>query len=372
MSNEPPLSGLLTDFLAYLRAWYVFIKKYFLGLAGVLERAKSTGAYFLYRQRGRFTRPVGHFSVGILVVLVIALSPLVSWNRGEFGDSDGQVLGVTNVSFTALGFSGQGNANLRRRGGVISYQVVKGDTVSSIAQKFGISLDTIRWANGLKSVNDIKPGQTLRILPVSGVLHMVRRGETVYSIAKIYKVSPQAVVDFPFNTFVNDETFSLAVGQELIVPGGVKPRTVLWSRPVVVGKRVPATAGAPKVAPPPKGSEFIWPTVGVITQRYHWYHRAIDIANPKAPPVVASRGGRVISASWNSPRAYGIHIIIDHGDGYKTLYAHLSSVAVSPGQVVLRGQVIGRMGSTGRSTGTHLHFEIRTPKGNVNPLGYLK
>jgi len=118
--------------------------------------------------------------------------------------------------------------------------------------------------------------------------------------------------------------------------------------------------------------QFIWPTVGKISQGYFWYHKAIDIANSAAPAVVASRGGIVLSAGWNAPQAYGIHIIVDHGDGYKTLYAHLSSVAVSPGQSVLRGQVIGQMGSTGRSTGIHLHFEIRAPKGNVNPLSYLQ
>ena len=344
------------NFLSYLHAWCFFLKKRFLGLAGVLENAKSGGAHFLYHQRGRFTRPVSHFSVGILVVLVIGLSPFISWDKIEFGGNESRVLGIVDASFTT---------NLQGRGGIAEYQVVEGDTVSSIAQKFGVSLDTIRWVNNLKSVDDIKPGQALRILPISGVLHSVRRGETVYSIAKIYDASPQSIVDFPFNTFINDETFALAVGQELIVPNGVMPKVKLWSKPVV-------SLPTAEVPPTSRRGEFVWPTVGKISQGYFWYHRAIDIANPAAPVVVASRGGTVLSAGWNFPQAYGIHIIIDHGDGYKTLYGHLSSVAVSPGQSVLRGQVIGQMGSTGRSTGTHLHFEIRTPKGNVNPLGYLK
>ena len=355
MKLEPPLSRFPADFLSYLHAWYFFLKKRFLGLVGALESAKSGGAYFLYHQRGRFTRPVSHFSVGILVVLVISLSPFISWDKIEFGGNENRVLGIVDASF---------NTNLQRRGGIVEYQVVEGDTVSSIAQKFGVSLDTIRWVNNLKSVDDIKPDQVLRVLPVSGVLHSVRRGETVYSVAKIYDISPQPIVDFPFNTFINDETFALAVGQELVVPGGVMPKVKLWSKPV---------ASLPiEVAPPSGGVGFIWPAVGKISQGYSWYHKAIDIANPAAPAVVASRGGTVLSASWNFPQAYGIHIIIDHGDGYQTLYAHLSSVAVSPGQSVLRGQVIGKMGSTGRSTGIHLHLEIRTPKGNVNPLGYLK
>jgi len=327
-------------------------------LVGILENAKSEGAHFLYRQRGRFSRPVSHFSVGILVVLVIGLSPLVSWEKIEFSGNESRVLGIVNANFAT---------NPQRRGGVTEYQVAEGDTVSSIAQEFGISLDTIRWANNLKSIDDIKPGQILRILPTSGVLHSVRRGETVYSIAKIYGISPQPIVDFPFNTFINDETFALAVGQELIIPGGMMPKAKLWSKPVSQEKQHQdvSTGTLAEVG-------FIWPTVGKISQGYFWYHKAIDIANPAAPAVVASRGGIVLSAGWNFPQAYGIHVIIDHGDGYKTLYAHLSSVVVSPGQSVLRGQVIGQMGSTGRSTGTHLHFEIRTPKGNVNPLGYLK
>ena len=118
--------------------------------------------------------------------------------------------------------------------------------------------------------------------------------------------------------------------------------------------------------------EYIWPTTGKISQGYHWYHKAIDIADSSGPAVVASRGGVVVDAGWTAPsRGYGIYVFIDHGDGVQTIYAHLSSVAVSSGQQVLRGQVLGRMGSTGRSTGTHLHFEIRTPSGNVNPLSYL-
>ena len=356
MKPEPPLSRFPADFLSYLRAWYFFLKKRFLGLAGVLENAKSGGAHFLYHQRGRFSRPVSHFSVGILVVLVIALSPLISWEKIEFGGNESQVLGTIDASFTTI---------VQGQGGIAEYQVAGGDTVSSIAQKFGVSLDTIRWVNNLKSIDDIKPGQVLRVLPISGVLHSVRRGETVYSVAEIYGVSPQPIVDFPFNTFINDETFALAVGQELIIPSGVMPKVKLWSKPVSKPVVDLPTEALAEIG-------FIWPAVGKISQGYFWYHRAIDIANPAAPAVVASRGGTVISAGWNFPQAYGINIIIDHGDGYRTLYAHLSSVVVSLGQSVLRGQVIGKMGSTGRSTGVHLHFEIRTSKGNVNPLGYLK
>src|SRR3989304_3355918 len=112
---------------------------------------------------------------------------------------------------------------------VMEYEVQGGDTASGIAEKFGVSVDTIRWENNLTSVNQIKPGQKLRILPVTGVRHKVGRGETVYSIAKKYNTNPQGIVDFPFNTFADNETFALAVGQELVVPDGERPNEVKWS-----------------------------------------------------------------------------------------------------------------------------------------------
>jgi len=213
------MSFFLDSFSSYLRAWYLFFKKRLFFLFSFLEGTKTTTAQFLYRQRGRFSRPVSHFSVGILVILVIALSPFVSLEKKGEGDGN-QVLGIMDANLEVMGMGPTETSGLQYRGGVMDYVVKEGDTVSSIAQKFGISIDTIRWANNLKSINDIKPGQKLKILPISGVLHTVRRGETVYSIAKMYGVSPQAIVDFPFNTFINDETFALAVGQELVVPGG--------------------------------------------------------------------------------------------------------------------------------------------------------
>ena len=352
----------MSDIFLFFRAWFSYFKKRFLILVDFFTRIKSGFTYLLYRRRGKLARPVSHFGIGLLVVLGIAVSPLLSFEKTRVKEGGELVLGVNQVNFSVLGAE---NSSSQRRGGLIEYQVSIGDTVSSIAQKFGVSLDTIRWVNDLKSINDIRQDQTLKILPISGVLHTVRRGETVNSIAKIYSASSQAIVDFPFNTFTNDETFALAVGQDLIVPEGVMPKVKIWSKPSLLKPlQIAATTATT--------GQYIWPTVGKISQGYHWYHKAIDIADSSAPAVVASRGGQVITAGWVGQWSYGIHVIIDHGGGYSTLYGHLSSVSVSPGQSVLRGQVIGRMGSTGRSTGTHLHFEVRTPAGNANPLSYLK
>jgi len=118
---------------------------------------------------------------------------------------------------------------------------------------------------------------------------------------------------------------------------------------------------------------FMWPTGGHISQRYSWYHQAVDIANSSHPDVVASQGGTVTTAGWNAG-GYGNYVMIDHGNGYRTLYAHMvtNSIVVKPGQVVTQGQKIGVMGSTGRSTGTHLHFEVIGPGGKLDPLVVLK
>jgi len=361
------IKSFFDDFAAFLRAWLTFFKKGLVSLTSFLDENKSRGAYFLYRKRGKLARPVSHFGVGLMMILGVAISPLFSPDQIDRAIGEGgAVLGENSFNFTVLGVE---NNSSGRRGGVVDYVVVEGDTASSIAQKFNVSLDTIRWANDLKSVDDVKVGQTLKILPETGVLHSVKRGETVYSIAKTYGIDPQAIVDFPFNTFINDETFALAVGQDLIVPGGVMPKAKPWSPPTVPSETVPQ---APDYVASALG-EYIWPTTGKISQGYHWYHKAIDIADSSGPAVVASRGGTVVDAGWTAPsRGYGIYVVVDHGDGVQTLYAHLSSVSVSAGQQVLRGQVLGRMGSTGRSTGTHLHFEIRTSSGNVNPLSYLQ
>ncbi len=117
---------------------------------------------------------------------------------------------------------------------------------------------------------------------------------------------------------------------------------------------------------------FVWPTSGTISQRFSWYHPAIDIANKTGVPILAADAGRVIIAGWPDNIGYGNRVLIDHGNGYTTLYGHMSKVSVEVGQTVQRGAVIGLMGSTGRSTGPHCHFEIRSSGKAQDPLAYLK
>ncbi len=243
---------------------------------------------------------------------------------------------------------------------VITYTVKPGDNVFALADKFGISVYTILWANEKLQGNPdlLRVGETLTILPVSGVYHTVKKGETVESIAKKYKVSPEAIVSFELNHLDKDHP-TLKVGQKVIVPGGKKP-----PRPQIV--HIPYVK-IPKGARRGTG-RFIWPTNGVITQRFWSGHKAIDIGAPVGTPVVASDSGYVVFASngWNW--GYGKLIIVDHGNGYRTYYAHLSSILVRKGESVGKGQRIGSVGTTGHSTGPHLHFEIRYHNIHKNPL----
>ncbi|MEA3355490.1 MAG: M23 family metallopeptidase, partial [Patescibacteria group bacterium] len=291
------------------------------------------------------------------------LAPVISSvaNEEENVGRGGAILGM-NMGMMETTTS----VSIKPRGGVVTYIVSSGDTVSSIAKKFGISIDTIRWQNDLESIDAIKPGQKVEVPPVTGMVHKVKRGETIYSVAKKYDVSAQQIVNWPFNSYADDEKFGLAVGQILIVPDGVRPAVKLWDPKRYVARTTP-NAGAVSAT-----GQFVWPTSGAITQRYVWYHKGLDIANRAAPSILAADSGKVIVAGWPDGFGYGNRVLIDHGNGFMTLYGHLSGISVGVGQTVNRGDVIGRMGSSGRSTGIHLHFEIRKSGVLVDPLAYLR
>jgi len=246
---------------------------------------------------------------------------------------------------------------------VIDYTVEKGDTLSTIAEKFGISTDTIRWASDLIG-DDIGVGDTLKILPVTGIAYKVAKGDSVYSIAKKLDTEAQKIVDFPFNDFANAETFSLVEGQILIVPDGIKPAEQPTFR-----RQVYIAEGPVSIS----GLGFTWPVHGIISQFASWYHMALDIAASYGAPVVSAQNGVVsgISAgTWDY--GYGTNIYVRNGDT-ETHYSHFSGVNVSVGQTVTAGStVLGWIGMTGRTTGPHLHFEVRKGGALVNPLPYLQ
>ncbi len=250
----------------------------------------------------------------------------------------------------------------RLRKEIMVYTVEEGDNVSTIAERFDLSTDTIVWANGdLEADPDyIVVGQKLSILPVPGVLHTVKAGDTLESVAKLYKADAQAIAEYEFNNL--REPFELTPGQKIVVPDGEKPYN---PRLVTLPDGRQVLVGAPKGL-----GRFVWPTQGWITTRFgEGGHRGVDIAAWIGAPIYAADAGAVTYAGPLG--GYGLAVIIDHGNGYQTIYGHLDVYYNKVGQSVRRGQAIGKMGNTGNSTGPHLHFEITLWGGLVNPLNYL-
>lgn len=347
----------LSQFGEFLKSYFV---TKFLNFGHTFEAIKDIIVAFLIVKRGRYSSSFLNTSFLLIIASAFIAGPIIIENS-PFGSrpQDAGSFQAAVVSYNPYESALETVISTKPRSTIEDYQVKGGDTLAAIAQKFEISTDTIKWANDLKT-DVIKPGQVLKIPPVTGIVHTVAAGETVYSIAKKYKTEPQNIVNYIFNDFVDLDTFSLATGQILYVPGGV-----IETAPAATRFVAQIQAGA-------RGSStFIWPATGLITQEPVWYHMALDIANNAMPPVLAADGGTVIYAGCVS-YGYGCSIIVDHGNGYQTLYAHLSSYNVEPGDVVSQGSQIGVMGSTGRSTGIHLHFEIRSGGSQLNPLNFLR
>ncbi len=231
--------------------------------------------------------------------------------------------------------------------GVSIYIVREGDTLSEIAELFNVSINTIKWENNLGKT--LRAGQELRILPLTGVSHTVKKGDTFSKIASKYSVEIEDI------TIFNDiDAKSLKVGQKIIVPNGVKQTT---------SSRKTYSGTSRKINNAPTGY-YIRPTNGRTSSpfgvRRGGYHYGIDIASPTGTPIVASASGTVVKTSCGS--GYGICTIIKHNNGTQTLYAHNSRLFVRVGDNVKQGQKIANVGSTGRSTGPHVHFEIQNIK----------
>jgi murein DD-endopeptidase MepM/ murein hydrolase activator NlpD len=260
-----------------------------------------------------------------------------------------------------------------------SYIVKEGDTMGVIAQQYGVNVGTILWANQKTSSQYIRPGDTLRIPPVSGVLVTIKSGDTISTLAKKYSIDAEEI------TRVNrlDEQKTLAIGSEIVLPGASPLPTYIAKAPTKIGSDgisrngLPSSnlvyQGKPKDADPESTpmTKLLWPTSGhVITQYYGWKHTGLDVDGDYDSPLYASHDGIVTTAGWNSG-GYGLQIVIQ-GDGVMTRYAHSSKIFVKAGETVKRGQTIAMMGTTGRSTGTHLHYEVYINGKRLNPLTYLR
>lgn len=274
------------------------------------------------------------------------------------------------------------NVVKRVRKGVETYTVKAGDTLGTIARDFDIDVGTILWANNLSERQYIRPGDELKILPVSGVLVAVKSGDTLGGIANKYSGELEEIMKA---NDLKDEI--VPVGKELIIPGGEPPvivqeRTIAVSRdrlrePGVTQYSAPAESTVSVSKPADKveqqiSTKLLWPTSGhVITQYYGWRHTGLDIDGDYTSPLYASEDGVVEVSGWNSG-GYGLQVLIRHPNGIKTRYAHASKLFVKAGDSVKRGQVIAMMGSTGRSTGSHIHYEVIVNGTKVNPLLYIR
>ena len=311
-----------------------------------------------------------------------------------------------------------------------TYLVKDGDTIGSIAQQFRVNIGTILWNNNLSERQFIRPGDTLTIPPVSGLIVKVKKGDTISNLADLYQADATEISDV--NNLTSDA--QLALGAQVVIPGGtpapiqqtsdqiayhtqpsvpvhptIKPPTrptqptivaVVTAPPVAItppkeaepvlvepgtsdnepqppetnyvpaddGSERPPNVDTTKLAP----GKLFWPTsLHSITQYYGWLHTGVDIDGDFTSPIYAADDGVVEKAGWNSG-GYGLMIFIDHPSGLKTRYGHTSKMFVKVGDHVKRGQVIAMMGTTGRSTGTHLHFEVYIGDKRMNPLGYIK
>lgn len=237
-------------------------------------------------------------------------------------------------------------------GEISVYTVRAGDTLSHIADMYGVTANTILWANDLTKATAIREGQTLIILPVAGVQHIVKKGDTLNSIVKKYDGDLDEILSYN-HLASNDD---LVVGETIVVPGGqIKSVAPAKASPTKTSGSV--SSGGKWLAHPLPGS--------IKSQGIHGYN-AVDLAAPVGSSVRAAANGEVIvskSSGWNG--GYGQYIVVKHSNGAQTLYAHLSSNSVGVGAYVSQGEVIGAVGNTGRSTGSHLHFEVR---GASNPF----
>lgn len=276
----------------------------------------------------------------------------------------------------------------RPRQEVIKYTVLEGDTVFGIAEKFGLKPETILWGNYYVLLDDphaLQPNQELNILPVDGTYHEWQVGEGLNGISQYYGVMPEDIIDYPANdldpTTIGDfSNPNIEPGSWLVVPGGHR-EFISWSAPLGVTRENPASARVlgPGACDPVSGGAigfgtFIWPAnnhylsgFDYVPSANHW---GIDIAGNDGEGVYATDAGVVVYAGWNN-YGYGNMIMIDHGNNFQSLYAHLSGISVGCGQSVGQGDVIGAIGNTGRSTGSHLHFEIRAISSWVNPWDVL-
>ncbi len=365
---------IIAECKAFFGFLFYYAKKKLVISSVRFEKNKNHLVKFFLMKRGRYNRPFLHLTTMGVLGIGVLIAPFLADTYPIFA-SQQETLTLASSSAEKQSVLVdeevfQTDVSDKPRDKIITYLVEKGDTLTTIARKFStrdnpISEETIRWANDLRT-DDLSIGEELKILPVTGVSHKVEEGETVFTIAKKYNTEPQKIADFPFNEFAgNGETLALVTGQILIVPDGIKP-----SEKPVIKRQVYLAQGPVSVA----SGGFTYPVRGGVSQFYSWYHPGLDITANVGTPIVAAHSGTVTAVSVGSyDGGFGTNLWISNGNGIDSHYAHLSGVNVSAGQRVVGGQsIIGWVGMTGRTTGPHVHFEMRSGGSFVNPLGYVR
>lgn len=281
---------------------------------------------------------------------VLNSDPVAGRGGGSLAIEDGALLAQGPIGADAIATSGRTN------GEISVYTVREGDSLSQIAEMYNVTSNTILWANDLSSATAIRPGDTLVILPIAGVQHTVASGDTVAALAKKYEGDVDEIL--AYNQLSNNS--QLKAGDTLVIPGGriaQAPPPPAPSRPTPTRSSGAAASSA---------GQFTHPAPGTVrTQGLHGYN-AVDYGGAIGTPILAAAAGEVIvsrNSGWNG--GYGNYVVIRHPNGVQTLYAHNNSNLVGVGEYVQAGQQIATMGNTGRSTGPHLHFEVR---GARNPF----
>lgn len=359
-----------------------------------------------------FDRPAIRTGLNLLAGVLVACTLFLAWQRIAGGKSQspaqnqegkGGVLANKadpNVTISLAPFTASldllGDGILRRssmqtiipnrpRVNVITYTVEMGDNLTTIGKSFGLDPKTVLWGNYelLKDNPEVlQVKQTLNILPVDGAYYKWKEGDTLAGVADTFKVKPEFILNYPGNHLDLTATISGTAGIEpgawVIIPGGKRPfkdwgpPAISRTNPAVARYYGPGSCGA--VYEGPIGSSaFIWPTTAHFISGYTYsdIHPGIDIGGQLGNAVYAADSGVVVYAGWSN-YGYGNLIVIDHGNSWQTAYAHLNAIGVICGQGVSKGVMIGALGSTGNSTGPHLHFEMSFNGAKPNPLDYVK
>jgi len=368
--------------------------------------------FWEYAARAGFAETTLRFGTHILLVALIFL---VAWGLREFyliaeqEDARNAALaaaqttatsiqlpvGLPAFSIEAVGLDGiprfarlHTDVPSRPRQEVARYIVNPGDTLFGIAGKFGIKPETILWSNQAvlgDNPHSLRPDQELNILPVDGAYHRWSAGDGLNGVAKFFGVTPEAIINFPGNkldpTRLGDwSNPNIEPGTWLVIPGG-RREFVSWSAPVIpldnpgVAKVLGPGACENVLGGAVGTGAFVWPadthTLSGFDYEPQANHPGIDISGKEGEAVYAADSGVVVYAGWNN-WGYGNVIVINHANGWQTLYAHLSAYYAACGQFVYQGNTIGAIGSTGNSTGAHLHFEMMYNGVRVNPYDYVR